>query len=431
MDYIKIPRQLIYKDRRNLEDFVEEHEELEPLIDNMISNWYFGSADGKERVLRCFNTAYYLCTLILLCDKHAEWNFAKYCDIANCNDNKNKVYKPFTLSLVYIFLTHTYYEIPCKKLVEKLKEFLVYHALQFNDPFQDNYYYWDACEELQKDLPEDWLLAEEFKPRTIDNDIYHDVDKHDTTWYLLTDYYRREVVEGIVNATGKDESEKHILIELIRRDAERFYGSNGPAFISQVKPMLDEMDKKVTTDHSPIKQDFEEKVDRLMADVNVLKEDPKNDSCEELKKQLAKAQSVIEKQELEIQEFQKKDEGLRDELKKVNDERDKLADELKAYMERNQNRRGINRLKTAHLGMKLAPKLGINVTNKKDLAPMLSKLFGWGQNSLEKQMSHNLPTDEELELADIFGELSPELAKYICKDWKGTLSQEGEAPQSK
>ena len=79
--------------------------------------------------------------------------------------------------------------------------------------------------------------------------------------------------------------------------------------------------------------------------------------------------------------------------------------------------------------MKLAPKLGIEFTNKKDLAPMLSKLFGWGQNSLEKQMSHYLSKEEELELADIFGELSPELAKYICADWEDTQSQEGEAPQ--
>ena len=61
---------------------------------------------------------------------------------------------------------------------------------------------------------------------------------------------------------------------------------------------------------------------------------------------------------------------------------------------------------------------------------MLSKLFGWGQNSLEKQMSHFLPDEEELELADIFGELSPKLAKFICKNWKGTQPQEGEAPQT-
>ena len=252
MDYTTVPRKLIYKERRSLEDFAEENEDLTVLIDNMISNYYFSSADGKERVLRCFNTAYYLCTLILLCDKHAEWNFAKYCDIAYCNDNKNKVYQAFTLSLVYIFLTNTYYEIPCEKLVEKLKKYLDLptHFLQYGDPFIKDYYYSDAYEDLQKDLPEDWLLREEFTLRKIDEDVYHDVDGSDSAWHRLTDYYRREEIEKIVNALGKDEDEKHILVDLIRRDAERFYGSNGPAFISQVKPMLESLDEQIYHDYN-------------------------------------------------------------------------------------------------------------------------------------------------------------------------------------
>ena len=33
-------------------------------------------------------------------------------DIAYCGDKDNKIYQAFTLSLVYIFLTHTYYEVP-------------------------------------------------------------------------------------------------------------------------------------------------------------------------------------------------------------------------------------------------------------------------------------------------------------------------------
>lgn len=138
----------------------------------------------------------------------------------------------------------------------------------------------------------------------------------------------------------------------------------------------------------------------------------------------------IEEDKHETGNWNNDTELLQKELAKVTAERDKLADELKAYMDRNQNRRGINRLKTAHLGIKLAPKLGIEYTNKKELAPMLSKLFGWGRNALEKQMSQLISNEEELELADIFGELSPELAKYICKNWEGTPSQKDEAPQT-
>lgn len=252
MDYLELPRELIYKERRNLEDFADENEDLELLIDSMISNYYFSSANGKIRVLRCFNTAYYLCTLILLCDKHADWNFAKYCDIACCNEYKSNVYQAFTLSLVYIFLTHTYYEVPCKKLIEKLNDFLSSkaHYLQIGAPFLNDYFYSDVCNDLQKDLPEDWLLSEEFKPRKIDNDIYHDVDKHNSAWYKLTEYYRRKVVIKIVQSLGKDAGEKKILVDLIRRDAERFYGSDSAAYTDQVKPLLDEIERSICGDIS-------------------------------------------------------------------------------------------------------------------------------------------------------------------------------------
>ena len=131
MDYIDFPRKLVYRERRGLEDFVEEHEENTFFIDNMLDSYYFSSANGKERALRCFNTAYYLCTIILQCKNRPEWNFAKYCDIAYCEEKGNDVNQSFTLSLVYIFLTHTYYEVSCKKLLKKLNDYLnnITHAL--------------------------------------------------------------------------------------------------------------------------------------------------------------------------------------------------------------------------------------------------------------------------------------------------------------
>ena len=109
MDFTTIPRQLIYKDKYSLEEITEIDEVNVQLIDKMLENKYFDIADAKQRVLRCFNTAYYICTLILLCDKKPEWNLQFYSNIAYCNDKGNKIYQSFTLSLVYIFLKHTYY----------------------------------------------------------------------------------------------------------------------------------------------------------------------------------------------------------------------------------------------------------------------------------------------------------------------------------
>ena len=112
----------------------------------------------------------------------------------------------------------------------------------------------------------------------------------------------------------------------------------------------------------------------------------------------------------------------------LQEEVERWKDELAAYKERQQNRAGINRLQTAHLGLKIAPLLGINVTNKKDLAPMLSKLFGWGQRSMEQQLCKYISMEEEMEVAKIFGDLSPELATRICSDFQGTPEEDTEAP---
>lgn len=247
MDYTLFRRELIYKKRTSLEEFADEHEEITFLIDNMLDSYYFSSADGKDRALRCFNTAYYICTLIRLCDQRPEWYFGRYCDIAYCGAKDNKVYQSFTLSLVYIFLTHTYYKLQCDKLLEKLEKFFdrLGNALIWNDPFLKDYTYRDVCHDLLKDSPDNFLISEEFLPRKIDRDIFREVDGPGDIWSKLTNLYERHEVRKVVDALGKDEEEKHVLIDLISRDAHRFYSTNGGYYHETVKPMLDEIDEDI------------------------------------------------------------------------------------------------------------------------------------------------------------------------------------------
>lgn len=418
MDYTTLPRPLIYKERRSLEDFAEENEDLTLLIDNMISNWYFSSADGKERVLRCFNTAYYLCTLILLCGKHAEWNLAKYRDIAYCNDNKNNVYQAFTLSLVYIFLTHTDYDIPCKKLVEKLHDYIfsLNNYLQFGNPFLNDYYYSNAFEDLQKDLPEDWHLAEEFKPRPIDEDIFHDVDGI-VTWNKLTDYYKREVVESIVNALGKNEREKHTLVELIIRDAERFYGSDGPPFISQVKPMLYSLDEQIYHEYNdPYDQEIFEAVREA--------EDKANN--------VGYLQTRISELENEIKELKAENERLQkgaqpdNELQRDNERLKTLYEaadnQLKRYQAEEETLEELNeeqKLKideriifvSALLGVSLRPE----VINQKRLAMLIDRLTGDKWSSIRPRIASLNSETQQMDNGEIekFSEGTQTAAKTV------------------
>ena len=68
MDYTQVPRSLIYKDRTNLDDFGVQ-------TPGTINNYLFTQmrrmtllrcGDAKDIALRCFNNAYYICTLMQL-----------------------------------------------------------------------------------------------------------------------------------------------------------------------------------------------------------------------------------------------------------------------------------------------------------------------------------------------------------------------------
>ena len=117
-------------------------------------------------------------------------------------------------------------------------------------------------------------------------------------------------------------------------------------------------------------------------------------------------------------------EALEEKLQASEMQRQQLEAELAAYKERTQNRAGINSHLTALLGLRLAPLLNIEVHNKKQLAPVLSKLFGWGKRKLEQELCSYFRDEDELALADIMGAVSPELARKIYPKWKQTPAED-------
>lgn len=64
-DYTKIPRSLIYKDRTSLKDFgVQDPGSINYYLFSNLKEIYMATDRAKELILRCFNNAYYICTLI-------------------------------------------------------------------------------------------------------------------------------------------------------------------------------------------------------------------------------------------------------------------------------------------------------------------------------------------------------------------------------
>ena len=80
MDYIERPRSLIYKERTNLKDFgVHIPGTINNQLFSKLKKYYLATDRAKELILRCFNNAYYICTLIpfedfpdMIVDKYEE-----------------------------------------------------------------------------------------------------------------------------------------------------------------------------------------------------------------------------------------------------------------------------------------------------------------------------------------------------------------------
>lgn len=408
MDYIDFRRELVYRERRGLEDFVEEHEENALFIDNMLDSYYFSNADGKERALRCFNTAYYLCTIILQCKNRPEWNFAKYCDIAYCGEKDNKIYQAFTLSLVYIFLTHTYYEVPCKKLLKKLHDYInnITHFLRAGDPFLDAYRYSDVCDDLIKDAPDDLLIAEEFIPRKIDRDIFRDVDGPGDQWSRKTNYYDRQEIRKIVDFLGKDEEEKHVLIELIDHDAQRFYGSDGAPYIQNVKPMLEEMDECIYHEYNDAFNqaiaEYEIEELKYQGDVR-----PLQARIAELEKEVA----YLKEQQPDGYDSTKSVEQISHELQRLQTKNEELTLAVQSYKDQG---KGLTAPEAAILITAICLEMNqIPANGREGLAPIIE--FCWGKSgTTSSEALRRKVTEESAEkLARKFDSLTPKLARII------------------
>lgn len=78
MDYIKIPRSIIYKDRTDLKDFgVKVPGTMNHQLFSNLKELFKATDRAKELILRCLNNAYYICTIIPFED-FPETQVAKY-----------------------------------------------------------------------------------------------------------------------------------------------------------------------------------------------------------------------------------------------------------------------------------------------------------------------------------------------------------------
>lgn len=337
MDYTKLPSQLVCRTRNSLEEFTNNNEMNECLVDNMLDIYYLQSSNFKERATACFNAAYYICTLILV-DEHPEWSLPKYYDIAYCNQKNNIVGQAIVLSLVRVYLLHfdSDWLDKHKKLVEKLDGFLSSHWLQQGDLCLDDYSYQDAFNSLNSfSVATAPFTTTEFALRVIDQEAIEEMQIANFTWTQFTDYYKYNIMQDIVFHVGKTEDEMAFLVDSLRHDAEHFYSKNNPYYES-VCNRLGKIEQDIYFHFHGAENDalmqaeieelqYQGDVRPLKAEIAELKKE-----VEDLKSQLAdyeKLQEKIEKLEPENNALKQQVSSLEEELKAEKAKKKKDSDE--------------------------------------------------------------------------------------------------------
>ena len=111
MDYTKVPRYLIYQEKRNLEDFIENEQSLDNLMLKKIENSQIVNfPNASEYVLEIYNAAYYITTLILL-QKRPLLHFSSYLNIASqiaaapgCQNTFHQLFECTSMAMVCNYL---------------------------------------------------------------------------------------------------------------------------------------------------------------------------------------------------------------------------------------------------------------------------------------------------------------------------------------
>lgn len=413
MDYTKIPRSLIYVDKRDLEEFrIDEKDTLNGKLYDKIMNYTdIPTFDNAEKiVLDCFNNAYYTIMLILH-TKRPELHLGAYIDAM-------KPYGGYHQTAQHSMSHITFYIVDLYLLVlqEDWKTCaLRKHLHQWEEDLDDSYYFSFDYNELHSSA----VYTEDFKPCSIVEGIKHTFifDLPDGIDYIIDEIrilsnkeQQRECIDlALKELNGMNLTNNNVSVELLLKKLSQELGltiyEQQPEELTNNNP-LQKIDNILEQDNNKGRDStnalFNAEFQVLKTENQQLKEENK-----ELKEKLENKQDSI-------------NDGVIEELKKENEELKNLITEYQMRSLPPAKRKGINLGLTPQqaviFGKWLATKFEFKYNNQKELSSFLNSIFGWGISSLNNKMPYS-PDEDELYVASIFGPYSPDTAMSISKKW--------------
>ena len=232
MDFTKIPRELIYKERNSLEEFgIFEENSFNSYLAETIRKFDFIKEGGNSelKALKCMNDAYYICTMSEL-EKDSRWRLNDYEVIAKSNWTKDAVFfQGLTMMLVYIYLRQLFLSYPNKEclLIDELDDIMLN-----NERFKYIFY------KLKDSLPNKVNIPiDEFKPRIVNDVTLLETRQSNLSSHFYTNYFKESIIRSIVYNLGKTKWEKIKLIDFFDEEA-RIYYNESQYYKEEVNPML-------------------------------------------------------------------------------------------------------------------------------------------------------------------------------------------------
>jgi len=438
MDYLKIPRLLIYKDRNDLKDFgVQTPDTMNYLLFMYLKQQaLMGVPGAREVALRCFNNAYYICTLILLeADDFPELRISDYVDkILEKEKGKGYVDEVCLASMAMACLLLAKYDEKrygtdseiWKKIYYRCTHYQWYHSSAteiFLNMMSWDYNITSSLSHIEF-APRDIIEAiEEASPlnlaighKYICNSLSNVTDRRkaiygaDLAISRLNDDLREIYEDWEYNPdTDSFEYEDDLIRDL---DSEQRVRDSIEIRKSAVEYIIDHFPTKETTDN-------ENKRESQIADLKAEHDD--------LKEQLAQQQErnkIFEEQTKTIQEQKEEIARLKEELNATQlDEQNKI--ELNRLLAENEELAlAVQSYKDQGKGL-TAPEAAILITaiclemnqipanGREGLAPIIEFCWGKSSSTSSEALRRKVTNDSVEKLARKFDSLTPKLARII------------------
>jgi hypothetical protein len=250
MDYTTVPRLLIYRERRSLEEFgiYEDGCIMRPLFDAIFDFDFIRAPNAEERALWCMNNAFYICTMFFL-ERDPKWRYDQYKRIATPEKNGFPIDLHFvTLSLVGLLLSRLEEKLPLLSAKGKVRNSFIM-SMQENE--EHRYIFYHLSDRLETDTFKHIRIPNStFAPRVINAEAVHDVLMDSNfNWVKFTNYWEERSLRDIVNALGKTEEEKHYVIDILKQTSQGFYAKGFRC--EQVDDLLDNIDNEIHLQYNP------------------------------------------------------------------------------------------------------------------------------------------------------------------------------------